>query len=260
MKINPKAGQKTRINNKGFTLLEILLSVGILASISVFAITSLSNQIEIRNELGIVNEQQHAIHAGMARIYEDTANAFLLSRTDKIKSGNADKVLGKKFFSKSETTYFTIQNYFSMSAGEPSSNFAQVKYFEKQDEKDPSKKQLIRAFDTNFKENIEQSSVGTPQVLISELKEFKLTFWNGLDFVPEWDSDSSENNGRLPKMVKIKLSAYIGETETKKQLKELLPGSADAEKKFIQLESIAYIDSTTGVPDVKDPKKEFSWL
>ena len=45
------ASSEHRKNQAGFTLIEIVIAIGILASLSLYAVTALTNQIETRNKL-----------------------------------------------------------------------------------------------------------------------------------------------------------------------------------------------------------------
>jgi hypothetical protein len=45
--------------------------------------------------------------------------------------------------------------------------------------------------------------------LFQNLKEFSVTFWNGTEFVQQWDSRANQTQNKLPKLVKIYLSKYM---------------------------------------------------
>jgi prepilin-type N-terminal cleavage/methylation domain-containing protein len=248
----------SRSASAGFSLLEVLLAVGILSSISVFAITALSNQLEIRNTLSRVNEQQHAIHSAMSRVFDDVRHAYVLSKQDLILSGLQGKPVHPRLFGKGETFWFSTHALRSMIANTPESNIGYVRYSLRDDPKESGKKQLMRAVDQTFKESIERNGVGVDQVLIGDVREFKLGFWNGQDFTPEWDTNSSETGGKLPKMVKVKIAAAMPFSDEEKQKQEVDPNRSK-EPQILTLETIVYLLYSSGQADVKDPAKEYRW-
>jgi prepilin-type N-terminal cleavage/methylation domain-containing protein len=242
----------------GFTLLEVLLAVGILASISVFAITALGNQLEIRNTLSRINEQQHAINTAMSRLFDDVRHAYVMSKQDLVVSGLAGKPTRPRLYGKNETFWFSTQALRSMLADSPQSNVGFVKYWLRDDPKESGKKQLVRTVDQVMKDSIERTGVGVDHVLIGDVREFKLGFWNGQDFTPEWDSDSSDSGGKVPKMVKIRLGAAMPLSDDEKQLNEIDP-TRRKEPQILTLETIVYLLYSNGQPDVREPAKEYRW-
>jgi general secretion pathway protein J len=245
-------------SESGFTLLEILMSVGILASISVFAITSLSNQLEMRNRLAIINESQHGLHTAMSRIFDDVRHAYVLTKKDLVISGMSQNPVKPRLAGKAEAIWFSTHAIRSFARNSPQSNIGFVRYTVVTDPADSSKKQLLRALDQDFKESIERENVGNTQILVRDLKEFKVTYWNGQDFTPEWDTDSSDTSGRLPKMVKIAMSAFEPLPEDVQQKQDLDPNK-NKERKVLSLETIVYLLFSAGQKDVKDPPKEYKW-
>ena len=248
----------SRSAEAGFTLLEIMLSMGILASMSVFAITAISNQLEIRNKLAGTNESQHGLNSAMSHVFEDVRHAYVLSKADSVAANVSSRPVKPGFVGKNETLYFSAQNFNSLAANSPESNLAMVRYYIREDAKDPSKKMLVRVVDTTFKESIERAGVGDEQVLLRDLKDFKVTYWNGQDWAQEWDTNSGDTSGKMPKMVKIKITVNSPLTEDQKQKRELDP-NATKEVPTISLESIAYLLYSAGQKDVKEPSKEFKW-
>ena len=251
--------QSTLKNQQGFSLLEVVLAVGILASISVFAITALSNQLEIRNRLSYVNEQSHSVHTAMSRIFQDIRHAHVYSKKDQVLSGTSSGPAKGRLSGKSDMIWFSTHSLRSLMADTPQSDVGFVKFVVSDDKNDSSRKQLVRVVDYDMNDSIERGSVGLQQVLVPDINEFSLLYWNGVDFTQEWDSDSSETSGKLPKMIKVKIAANMPLSDSDKQKRELNP-NANAEKNVLALETIVYLMYSAGVADVKEPAKEFRWL
>lgn len=245
-------------HQSGFTLLEILLSMGILASISVFAITAISNQLEIRNRLAGINEVQHALNSALEHIFDDVRHAYVLSKSDSVAANVSARPVKPVLKGKGDNLYFSMQNFNSMAANSPESNLAMVRYFVREDGKDNTKHMLVRVVDTVFKESIERPGVGSEQVLIHDLKDFSLMYWNGQDWISEWDTGSSDANGKLPKMVKIKIMVNSPISDEQKQMRDLNPNTNKVLPP-VGLESIAYLLYSAGQTEVKEPGKEYKW-
>lgn len=245
-----------RRSQSGFTLIEILLSIGILATISVFAIQALSSQIEHRNKLEQKNAAYHAIHVAMTRIYDDFANIIVAPD-----SGARANMVKQALVWTSKGGYFTTQNFRSFVAGAPTGDMAQVRYYVKENPKDPAKKQLWRVYDSLLQNSIEYDETGVPQLLIDDLEKFEVQFWDGLDFSNqgEWNSTSSEYSNKLPKMARISLSAYSPELESDKQLQSLDPAKAAKPRDKIQLDTIVYLLKSADMQQIKEPAGDYKW-
>jgi Type II secretion system (T2SS), protein J len=206
-----------------------------------------------------MNEQQHAVHSAMSRVFDDVRHAYIMNKQDLILSGLQGKPVHPRLYGKDESFWFSTQALRPMIANTPESNIGYVRYSLRDDPKEPGKKQLVRAVDQTMKESIERAGVGVDHVLISDVKEFKLSFWNGVDFTPEWDTDSSDTGGKLPKMVKVRIGAAMPFSDDEKQKQEIDPARSK-EPKVMTLETIIYLLYSAGQPNVKDPPKEYRWL
>jgi type II secretion system protein J len=240
----------------GFTLIEILLSIGILATISVFAIQALSSQIEHRNKLEQKNASYHAIHVAMTRIYDDFANITVAAET-----GARASMVKQALVWTTKGGYFTTQNFRSFVAGAPQADLAQVRYSVKDDPKDPAKKQLWRTVDNVLQNSIEYEDTGISQVIVDDVDKFEVQFWDGQDFSNQgdWDTTSSNFANKLPKMARIVLSIFTTELESEKQLRELDSGKADKPREKIQLETIVYLLKSADQQQLKEPAGEYKW-
>jgi type II secretion system protein J len=248
---------RKRQQTSGFTLIEVLLGIGILATISMFAIQALSIQIEHRNKLEQRNAAYHAIHVAMSKLYDDFRNLY--ATPDSGRPGVLKQALVWKPGGK--TMYFTTHNYRSFMLNSPQSNLAQVRYSIKEDPKDPNKKQLWRVVDTDLQNSIEYEDTGTPQLLIDDLAKMEVLFWDGQDFsnLGEWDTTANTYANKLPKMAKIHLEAYMPVSETEKQLKDLDPQRAETERQKMTLETIVFLLRSGDQGQLKEPGGEYKW-
>lgn len=255
------AGIPGRRTQAGFTLLEIILVLGILATISVMSITMLSTQLTQRNKLELINQGQHAVNLALDRIYDDMRAIYLYNNETRVIANLPERAVKPGLTSRAGATWFLTQAFRSLRPNSPESDLAAVRYYERPNPQKEGRKQLVRAVDTDLKESIERDGVGTDQVLVDDLKEFKLAFWDGSDFREDWDTNTGDSQNKLPKMIRIRLSAYMPISESEEQMRSLRENGAggDGGRDAVDLETIAYLLSSSGAEQAKEASKEYSW-
>ncbi len=245
-------------NVAGFSLIELLLAISVLASVSVFAITMLGTQMESRNDLIRHNESQHAIHAAMSRIYDDLRHAYMPTKKDAVIGNVSRRKVKPVLLHRGDSFYFTYQGMSSFVQNSPVSNVAVVRYHTRKDPENSRITQLVRSVDTALQENIERSETATSLVLVPDLREFKVTWWNGEDFRTEWDTDQGDTRGALPKMARIELSSYRELTDLERS--QLEDGTlSNDDRTVLSLESIVYLLYARPFEQIKTKSNEYTW-
>ncbi|MEY4064677.1 MAG: hypothetical protein RIR26_885 [Pseudomonadota bacterium] len=261
-------------SQRGFTLIEVLLSIGIIASLAVYAINALSNQVDTRNRLQRSNESIHAAHAAMMRLSDDLRHAYLLTGNEEQVARSNSDLIGRPMFvlNNSPRLLMMIQSNQSLTANRAESNLAYAQYVVcpdssatstvcKSSESGSSAKQLVRIVDTGIKKISDDAVLaGNSQVLVSDLKELKFSAWNGQDFLPEWNTEKSDFGKKLPKMVKVELSVFLPEDATVQQARAENLSGASSERPSLSLSTIVYLMYSVGQPDLKEGKSEPGWV
>lgn len=250
---------RQRNNQAGFTLLELLMAMAILATISVFGITIIGNQIDSRNRATKMNNAQHAIHQAMSKVYDDLRHAYIIPKADINNSNVLDRIVKPSLIARpaQNLVMFSVQNFQSVLPSSPQSNLAFIAYQLKKTEGVSEKKQLIRRVDTDFKESMEHDNVGDTTVLLEDVKDFKIIFWDGGDFSREdWDSLNADTRDSLPKMAQIKLSVYLPDLRDAQLVTETID---ESKRQTLSFESIVYLMYSKGQKDIKEPAKEYRW-
>jgi prepilin-type N-terminal cleavage/methylation domain-containing protein len=259
----------------GFTLIEIVISVGIIASLSIYAVTAMSNQIETRNRLQQSNEATHSAHSAMMRLTEDLRHAYMVYGNEEQAAKSNSDLIGRPMFvlTQSPRLFFMSQAHQSLIANRPESNLAYVQYIvcpdnsassrvcKPQGDSNSQKKQLVRIADPTIKKVADDAVIdGVSQVLVSDLKEFKVSAWNGQEFLKDWNTERSDFGRKLPKMVKLELSVFMPEDAARKQFREESGSSNLPERQSMALSTIVYLLYSSGQSDLKEPKNELSWV
>jgi prepilin-type N-terminal cleavage/methylation domain-containing protein len=253
-------GDSNRNSQSGFTLIEIIISVGIIASLSIYAVSAMSNQIETRNRLQQSNEATHSAHSAMMRLTEDLRHAYMIGRPMFVMT-EAPRLL------------FMSQSHQSLIANRPEANIAYVQYLvcpdssapakvcKSQSDSNSPKKQLVRVTDPSVKKTSDDAMLdGVAQVLVNDLKEFKVTAWNGQEFIKDWNTERSDFGRKLPKMVKVDLSVFMPEDMARKQFRDENSSADLTERPAMSLSTTVYLLYTNGQPDLKEPKKDLGWV
>lgn len=258
----------------GFTLIEIIIAIGILASLSLYAVNALTNQIETRNRLQRSNSAIHAAHTAMMRLVDDLRHAYYLTGNEEQVARSNSDVIGRPMFVFNSTPRLLLmtQAHQSLMANRAESNMAYVQYVVcpdlfapseicRQSESTGSAKRLVRIVDTSLKKVADDAVIsGSMQVLVYDIKELKLTAWNGQDFVPDWNTERSDFGKRLPKMVKIDLSVFMPEDELVTKARENNSTNSVNERPSTALSTIVYLMYSAGQPDLKEAKAELGWV
>lgn len=243
----------------GFTLIEIVLAISILATIGMLTINILTNQIETREKVTAHNSVQHAINMAMDKIYNDIQSSYISNSNDLNSLNLSVRAIAPKFSYKNESLILAVQNYKSLLGNSNQSNLAFVRYYIRPNSKDSKRIELVRVVDTDMVENIEHSGVGFQEVIVPDLKSFSLEFWNGSEYQKEWDSTANDSQGKLPKLVKIHLETFFPISSAEKQITDLSPASK-RERRFFALDTIAYVLSSNGMQEVTEPSAgDFKW-
>lgn len=243
------------MKEKGFTLLEIILSLSILGTIGVITINMLSNQIATRQKMSTLNADQHSLDAALNRITKDLSGAYLPDQKNANSLNLINRPVSPSFYLKNENLIFFTMSFVSYLNGSNQSNQAFIRYSIVPNPNDSKIKQLIRVTDTDFNENIEKEDVGFSQVLIEDLDSFRVEFWDGNSYRSQWNSQSSDTQYKLPKLVKVHVSSFSSEK---------IPAPPEVGKeqtrKTFALDTIVYLTNTQRQKEVTTPAwTEFKW-
>jgi len=230
--------------SKGFTLLEILLAVGILSTLSMTGIQIIAKQMELKEQLETRFYAYQEVNSAMQTLFKDFRNAFLTLKV-------SESLPVKFVWNRNEKYFYTLQDP-SMIANTPTSDIIQVKYEIKENE---NKKQIVRHTDITRKESIITIQNTYQEILLSHMDLFEVFFWNGIAWVDSWDSTTMDTLNVLPKLVKVRLQSFIPATTAEIQ--------RNAENKDnllkIPLETIVFINSTRGQKQAVVEEGELKW-
>lgn len=241
-------------NSGGFTLLEIILALSILATIGIVTINILSGQIATRQKLSNLNTDEHSLDAALNRITKDLQGSYLPDQKNINSLNLSNRPISPRFYFKRDNLVFFTMAYRSYLSGSNQSNQAFIRYTTTPNPNDSSKKQLIRVVDTDFVDNIEDNDVGLLQVLLEDIEGFSIKFWDGNQFRDDWDSQANDTQNKLPKLVKIHLSVYEINQQENTQLE------SKTDRKNYVLDTVVYLNNTQRQKEATIPNwAEYKW-
>ena len=195
-----------RIKNKsGFTLLEIIIAIGILAAMT-FTMTEITVGITLsRDRTNKRNETRHAISNGLSKLMFDVRQAFHVK--NKFQGRNNAYLTG--FIGTSTSMSFSTMSNVHFVKNNKDTDQVQVEYSLKTGESEFF--DLVRRQTDYLESDIE--SGGKTFVLIPNVRDFTLEYYdsNKEAWQGEWRTDSISSGGRLPQVVKVNL-LILGES------------------------------------------------
>lgn len=234
----------------GFTLLEVMITIGILATMMLAVTSLLKNSFDIRFALSNKAKVSHRLNIAMRSISEDLSEAYIVSSKD-TKRSNAERTTKTIFqITKemgSDVLRFTTMNNRSPFKNQKESDEAFVVYKVKENKKISGRKDLYRGVMTklpsSFREDPEVS------ILAKNIKSLSFEYWRGDKWVKDkWDSTSSDTRDKIPHMVKLEVEAWTEDLEEGDEV-------AEYHEETVKVSTIVYLPYSLAFPELKNKIK-----
>lgn len=224
-------------SSAGFTLVEVLLAVGILASLSGLMWISIAGMFKSRDVVEQRSQRHHEVRVTMNRMSHEIAAAYIAGpkfggeeipgETASLLEGSEDEVLArindepKQFgmIGRDDSLHFTTFAHVRTLDRERASNHAEIGYFmrtERDDETGRMVKQLVRREDTSSDDDLTRG--GVIYTMLAEVEDVRFEYWDAGQvelgtfeeiaqgrWVSEWDTTRRDHAGRLPTRVRMSL-------------------------------------------------------
>lgn len=189
-------------NSRGFTLLEVLISIGILAAMAGTIAEAMNGVITARDRSQKNAALVHEINVGLSKMYDDLNMAFTADTTFQGKDGYY--LTG--FIGDGESMSFSTMSHVHYVKNARDSDQVSVGYFPKNNSRGTS--DLMRRESDHLMEKIDEG--GYSFVLVPDIKQVEFSYYDSNEkaWKNDWDTDSVEFAGRLPYMVKIAMTVY----------------------------------------------------
>jgi len=231
MKYFNKPNLKLNSRQKGFSLIEVLISVVIFAFISLMTTQALKNQQNAKSKVDEKLDTYQAIRSSFAILRKDLCNILNLNpQIDFIPFGHLppsartepDLVDPAKLENYIETNYpylkfksfffgeatslnFSSVSHFRLYGENHESEQAEVGYFIEKDRDYPDRSNLFRRESPVIDDKPEAG--GSTYVLLEDLAEVKFRYYDAANdqWQTKWDSNNESTYGELPDLIELTL-------------------------------------------------------
>jgi general secretion pathway protein J len=198
---------RRRIGQAGFSLLEVLIAVGVMTMIATLIFTAFSSLERSRNGIRRVSDRYREGRMALARISQELQGAYLSKHVPL----NLNIATSKTVFigepgAPADRVDFNAFIYRRMDRDSATSDQAEVSYYGLEDPRQQGVTDLVRRI--NPKLDLEPAQGGVAQVLARDIDLFDLKYLDPLvgQWTEEWDSTEALGKlDRLPWQIKISL-------------------------------------------------------
>jgi type II secretion system protein J len=240
-------------SQSAFTLLEVVITIAILAGMILIITQVLKASIDMRQSLGQKNAVTGRLNRALLQLNQDLTHVFLV---DHRMPGRTDKVSKRTIFkieksNSADSVAFTYSGHRIRRENAAESNFSYVVYELQPSKTFPGRTHLYRGefprVPATFKEK-------PPMEIFAEfIKSITIEAWDGDKWKKDgWDSTRGDTNNRLPQMLRITLTAWNQDS--------VEGGSAeDAQDSNVsQYSTVVYLPAALNFMEIKQRVSSFS--
>ncbi len=198
----------SRAPNRGFTLLEIMIAVGITALMGSLVAVTFQTGLRAKESVEQEADRYRMLRVTMNRMSREIGSAFVSDRYDPKRFRDAND-RPTNFIGSKDRLLFTSMAHQRLYADAKESDQMVVEYRVKTstDRDAHGRQDLIRRENLQISEPMDRG--GTEEVLFEGVKQLELGFWDSdkKEWDDEWDTRRLERKQILPTRVKITLFA-----------------------------------------------------
>lgn len=189
-------------NESGFTLLEIMISIGLMAVLFVMLGTSMQDITATRNRVLEQGEVSHALEVTFSRLFYDINAAFLADTT----FVNKSEPLEIEFVGDAQSLNFATLSGIHYIEDKHDSEQHHVGYFLKDQEN--GDKSLFRRSTDFLQPEVDKGGLAFELMPHIQSVDFEYYDWNKKSWKTEWETRSVNFAGRLPQTVRVTVKSY----------------------------------------------------
>jgi general secretion pathway protein J len=192
---------------RGFTLLEVVVAVGITAMIGVIIGAAFQSGYRAKELVEGEQDRYRALRTGTDRMVREISAAFVSDHYDTRRYRDQND-RPTNFIGKRDRLLFTSMAHQRLYADAKESDQMVVEYYTKSAPGPDGKNQLnlMRREDSNLDDKMDRG--GNEDVLVEGIRRIDFAYWDSdkKDWVDEWDTRRIEKKSILP--VRVRLSVY----------------------------------------------------
>jgi len=192
---------------RGFTLLEVVVAVGITAMMGVLIAAAFQSGYRAKELVEAEGERYRALRTGTERMAREISNAFVSDHYDTRRYRDQND-RPTNFIGTRDRLLFSTMAHQRLYADAKESDQMVVEYFTKTvpAPNGQSRMNLMRREDSLLDERMDRG--GTEDILVENVKRIDFAYWDSdkKDWVDEWDTRRLEKKSILP--VRVRFSIY----------------------------------------------------
>ena len=215
--------RRHRRSEAGFTLIELVISLGIVAFMMMLAWQTTSAAIFTRKNLAFEQERDHELRVATSRIVRDLGSAYLSSNEDQSSMERRTLFIGRSEGTVDELRFSTMAHEVLWADANESEQTV-VTYMAESDPDDRSKTNLVRKELRRMPDPLESRGETPAEVdlLIRDVERVKFEYFDFKDksWKQRWDSTQVDaERGRLPTRVRVTIEVAIHRGDDKETVK-----------------------------------------
>jgi general secretion pathway protein J len=219
------------MRQRGFTLIEIMVSVAILAMATVMAFSTMQSTLKTKSAIEANAGRYRTVRLALDRMAREIEMAYLSQDEDTFQQERRTFFVGKRKseFDEIAFSYFGHQRLY---ADGRESDTAQVLYFSARDREDSKKTNLMRRETRRLSNLKPDDAPGETNIVCDDVVKLRIEYWDARDKLwrEEWVTNAADGQpDRLPSRVRITLTVHDErgkeipfQTETRIQMSEPL--------------------------------------
>lgn len=203
-------------STRGFTLIEVMTALGILAVLTALVWGSFAPTWEAKQVVQEQADHYHGIRLALGRMTREVSMAFLSNNYDRVHHRERPTHFVSEDSGTRDKLRFTTLAHDRLYQGAKESDQAVVEYRLDNDPDDRQKMAIIRRVKPIIDEDPDRG--GTEAVLATGVEGLDIDFWDPdeNDWVREWDTYELGQNERLPERARITILARGDDGEVRK--------------------------------------------
>ncbi len=200
-----RASQGGREASRGFTLIEVMISMAILAFMMAIAWSTSTSSSQARKQFETYQQRHHGVRVAMARMVKDLESAYLSANEDQSLLERRTLFAGSNRGSVDELRFSSL-GHVILWADASESEQTLISYEAASDRQDRTKTNLIRRESRRLSNVSWRQEKAEYDVLLRDISSVTFEYWDWKtsDWKTSWNSTQADGErGRLPTRVKI---------------------------------------------------------
>lgn len=246
----------------GFTLLEVVISIAIIAVITLSVASILRSSYGIRTTLSDRSKINHRLANAMERLVSDLQHAYIVPTTDTERNGEGRRQKGIFQIDTTGDQYrlrFTTMAHRSRFKNSAEGDATFVVYELKDNPQTPGRMDLTRSESPRVPEDFRDNPGAAP--LARWIKRLEVKPWTGDDWSKDrWDSSRSDWRNKMPRMVQVTLEAWDEEPPPMDAPAEVNAGPWSDDAPTVTLNTVVYLPYAQVFPELKSQVTSIRWF